>query len=299
MPTTMAPMPTTTAIQQPSKEERITTYEAFSEIKEMVSKFNKNELNDLGNILSTIVSNVYGKYNAHKDINMVLQVIQDLRNVQLPETELQQDIEYKAFRDNVSNIMVNYSEAKFGKMSDIFEKLFNIYPLENKEEVLNDLVSLIIKYGEYITQKEMNAALLHQHKKLLGSQKQEIELYKRQKKMEMEQLKRQLSNINVDAAVAKRELEENAIPGTLGNTREKELVHNVGVPVQDYMSQILRPQDWSRALRPPSCIRDSTQLREPVPLLADGIPSSIHKYSGVGTILPKFAYTEEYDPKYY
>ena len=113
---------------------------------------------------------------------------------------------------------------------------------ENKEEILNDLVSIIIKYGEYITQKEMNAALLHQHKKLLGSQKEEIELYKRQKKMEMEQLKRQLSNINVDAAVAKRELEEKAIPGTLGNTSEKELVHNVGVPVQDYMSQILRPK---------------------------------------------------------
>ena len=32
---------------RPSTEERITTYEAFTEIKEMVSKFNKNELNDL------------------------------------------------------------------------------------------------------------------------------------------------------------------------------------------------------------------------------------------------------------
>ena len=51
----------------------------------MVSRFNKNELNDLGNILSNIVSNVSGEYDAHKDINMVIQVIQDLRNVQLPK----------------------------------------------------------------------------------------------------------------------------------------------------------------------------------------------------------------------
>ena len=113
----------------------------------------------------------------------------------------------------------------------------------------------------------------------------------------MEQMKREISSINVDAAVAKRQLEEKEIPGT-GKTTEKELVYNVGVPVQDYMSQILRPQDWSKALRPPSCIRDSTQLREPVPLLADGIPG-VNRYSGVGTMLPKFAYTEEYDPKYY
>ena len=95
---THTPMPHNTTIQQPSKEERMTSYEAFTEIKEMVSKFNKNELNDLGNILSTIVSNVSGEYDAHKDINMVIQVIQDLRNVQLPETELQQDMEYKGFQ---------------------------------------------------------------------------------------------------------------------------------------------------------------------------------------------------------
>ena len=114
-------------MQSPSKEERVSSYEAFSKIKEMVSKFNKNELNDLGNILST-VSNASGEYDAHKDINMVIQVIQDLRNTQLPENELQQDMEYKTFRDNISNILLNYSEANFDKMSKIFNMLFNIYP---------------------------------------------------------------------------------------------------------------------------------------------------------------------------
>ena len=55
----------------------------------------------------------------------------------------------------------------------------------------------------------------------------------------------------------------------------------------------------SRALRPPSYIRDSTQLVEPVALLDKGIPSNAYEFRGVGTILPKFAYTETYDPKFY
>ena len=34
----------------------------------------------------------------------------------------------------------------------------------------------------------------------------------------------------------------------IGNTSEKEREVRLGVPVQDYMSQILRPKDWSKAL---------------------------------------------------
>jgi hypothetical protein len=84
-----------------------------------------------------------------------------------------------------------------------------------------------------------------------------------------------------------------------GKVEPQDMVYNVGVPVEDYMKQIIRPQDWSRALRPPSCIRDSTQLVEPVAILDQGIPSNVHEFRGVGTILPKFAYTEVYDPKFY
>ncbi len=84
-----------------------------------------------------------------------------------------------------------------------------------------------------------------------------------------------------------------------GKVEPQDMVYNVGVPVQDYMKQIIRPQDWSRALRPPSCIRDATQLVEPVALLSQGIPSNAYEFRGVGTILPKFAYTETYDPKFY
>ena len=36
-----------------------------------------------------------------------------------------------------------------------------------------------------------------------------------------------------------------------GKVEPQDMVYNVGVPVEDYMKQIIRPQDWSRALRPP------------------------------------------------
>ena len=299
-PTTQPPTTTqATGIIEPNEDSRITSFEAFTETKEIISKLNKTELNDFGNILSTIISNAKGSFDAHKDISIVIQVVTELKNNQLPETELQQDMEYKALRDYLANILVNYSEAKFQKMANIFDILFNIYPIEQKEEVLNKILFTVIKYDDYITQKNMNQALLNQQKNLLGSQKQEIENYRKQKELEMQELKRELSSINVEEGGSQRTIDSEQIQGTIGDISPKELVYNVGVPIQDYMSQIIRPQDWSKALRPPSCIRDSTQLKEPVALLTDGIPSGAFRYDGVGTILPKFAYTEEYNPQYY
>ena len=51
--------------------------------------------------------------------------------------------------------------------------------------------------------------------------------------------------------------------------------------------------------RTPSCIPQNNCLNQPVAILDQGVPSGAWEYRGVGTILPKFSFTERYDPKFY
>jgi hypothetical protein len=92
--------------------------------------------------------------------------------------------------------------------------------------------------------------------------------------------------------------QENNISKYFRGTANKDLVYNVGVPLRNYMSQIIRPENWNKKLNPPVCLNTGIQLNKPVELVSGGA-SGAFQFQGVGTILPKFAYTEEYDPKYY
>tara|TARA_B100000123_G_scaffold254098_1_gene215572 strand:- start:209 stop:601 length:393 start_codon:yes stop_codon:yes gene_type:complete len=49
----------------------------------------------------------------------------------------------------------------------------------------------------------------------------------------------------------------------------------------------------------PRCIPQKQCMEQPVSLISGGNPGSVYNYSGVGSLLPKFAYTELYDPSYY
>ena len=49
---------------------------------------------------------------------------------------------------------------------------------------------------------------------------------------------------------------------------------------------------------PPKCL-PQTPPNAPVAIIPGGNPGSVLNYTGVGSIMPKFAYTELYDPQYY
>jgi hypothetical protein len=51
--------------------------------------------------------------------------------------------------------------------------------------------------------------------------------------------------------------------------------------------------------RPPKCIPQTKCNDQPVGIINGGSPGSVLNYTGVGSIMPKFAYTELYDPQYY
>ncbi len=44
--------------------------------------------------------------------------------------------EYAALRDNLVYVFVNYKEAQYTKMLDIFTGLYNITPIENKLQLI-------------------------------------------------------------------------------------------------------------------------------------------------------------------
>ena len=75
----------------------------------------------------------------------------------------------------------------------------------------------------------------------------------------------------------------------------KDLVYNVGAPAKNYMTDIIRPN----LVVERSCLKDRRFPKEPVEVLASGTPSGAYEFQGIGTMLPKFAYTEVYNDKYY
>jgi hypothetical protein len=92
--------------------------------------------------------------------------------------------------------------------------------------------------------------------------------------------------------------QENNISKYFRGSDNKDIVYNVGVPLRNYMSQIIRPENWNKKLNPPVCLDTGVHLNKPVSLVSDGA-SGAYQFQGVGTILPKFAYTEEYDAQFY
>ena len=75
----------------------------------------------------------------------------------------------------------------------------------------------------------------------------------------------------------------------------KDLVYNVGAPAKNYMTDIIRPNPVAER----SCLKDRRFPREPVEVLSSGTPAGAYEFQGIGTMLPKFAYTEVYNDKYY
>ena len=59
------------------------------------------------------------------------------------------------------------------------------------------------------------------------------------------------------------------------------------------------PSSWEYEKRQKSCMPQKKCLDQPVPIFDKGIPHNALEYSGVGTILPKFRFSETYDANLY
>ena len=278
---------TTLMALKPEDSKKLSIISGKTLILGIIDTLGMRELSDLINVLRTISENSVNQYSVQQDIGLIVEIIKQLRTTETTRetTDLSETPEYSALRDNLVYVFVDYKSEQYTKMLDIFSSLFNITPIENKLNLIN---SYTYEVSKRLLEKQKAAEL----EKRREQYQREIEAGEQEPEREPTVAEKRLDQFLDDQTADKFE-------ELFGKVEPQDMVYNVGVPVEDYMKQIIRPQDWSRALRPPSCIRDSTQLVEPVALLAQGIPSNVHEFRGVGTILPKFAYTETYDPKFY
>ena len=279
---------TTLMALEPEESKKLSLVAGKTQILSLLDTLEMKHLSDLNSVLRTVADNSTTMYSVQQDLGLIIEILKQLRmeNSQRENTELSMSAEYSALRDNLLYVFLEYTEAEYTKMLDLFTVMFNVVPIENKGSMISSYLF------------EVNNRLLEKQK--------EAEMKRREQEYAQRQEETTPTEPARDPLVAEERLNaflQDKTPEKFeelfGKVEPQDMVYNVGVPVEDYMKQIIRPQDWSRALRPPSCIRDSTQLIEPVAILDQGIPSNVHEFRGVGTILPKFAYTEVYDPKFY
>ena len=275
---------------KPEESKKLSVVAGKTQVLSLLDTLEMKHLSDLNTVLRTVAENSSTMYSVQQDLGLIVEILEQfiMRNTQRETTPVSETIEYSALRDNLAYVFQGYAEKELAvleKMRNIFFLMYNIVPIENKGPLISSY-------------------LFEVNKRLLAKQKEEE--MKRREEMYEQQVETGTQEPARDPLVAEERLNaflQDKTPEKFeelfGKVEPQDMVYNVGVPVEDYMKQIIRPQDWSRALRPPSCIRDSTQLVEPVAILDQGIPSNVHEFRGVGTILPKFAYTEVYDPKFY
>ena len=276
---------------KPEESKKLSVVAGKTQVLSLLDTLEMKHLSDLNTVLRTVAENSSTMYSVQQDLGLIVEILEQfiMRNTQRETTPVSITPEYSALRDNLAYVFQGYAEKELAvleKMRNIFFLMYNIVPIENKGPLISSY-------------------LFEVNKRLLAKQKEE-EMKRREEMYEQQQEETSPQEPARDPLVAEERLNaflQDKTPDKFkelfGKIEPQDMVYNVGVPVEDYMKQIIRPQDWSRALRPPSCIRDSTQLVEPVAILDQGIPSNVHEFRGVGTILPKFAYTEVYDPKFY
>ena len=267
------------------------------QIISILDSFNINHLSSAKSVLRTIDDNSINMYSVQHDLALVVEILNNLENKNdkndnssnNPEfTELSQTIEYTALRDNLIYVFGDFKTEDYSKMLNLFSMMYNITPIENKDSLLKNILFEVDK-RLLLKQKVLEMSKNKNNQRLILKKENEDILNSIEESTTVDE--------KLDDFLKDRNPE--SFEELFNKIEPQDMVYNVGVPIQDYMTQIIRPQDWTKALTPPSCLRDSTQINEPVAILDRGIPSNVHKFNGVGTVLPKFAYTEAYDPKYY
>ena len=276
---------------KPEESKKLSVVAGKTQVLSLLDTLEMKHLSDLNTVLRTVAENSSTMYSVQQDLGLIVEILEQfiMRNTQRETTPVSITPEYSALRDNLAYVFQGYAEKELAvleKMRNIFFLMYNIVPIENKGPLISSY-------------------LFEVNKRLLAKQKEE-EMKRREEMYEQQQEETSPQEPARDPLVAEERLNaflQDKTPDKFkelfGKIEPQDMVYNVGVPVEDYMKQIIRPQDWSRALRPPSCIRDSTQLVEPVAILDRGIPPNVHEFHGGNSKLPKFAYTEVYDPKFY
>ena len=225
--------------------------------------------------------------------------------------ELDGAVEYKQLRDSVFNKTQSLELAEVELIHSVFTSLFNINETE-KRNILSLILGNInnkvnsINQNERLERLEEEAAQRRENME----RNREMERERERERNTRTQASSHQTPADMPTEMSQEELikmQEEAIkkflnPPSVDNISKyfesqnvKDLVYNVGAPAKNYMTDIIRPNPVSER----KCLQDRNFPKEPVEVLASGAPAGAYEFQGIGTMLPKFAYTEVYNDKYY
>ena len=203
---------------------------------------------------------------------------------------------------------MNLQESELTLIRSVFTHLFNIDDDEKRNTLSLVLSQINTKIGEKATeerrQQERNAERQREEMRQRENQEDSMNVYRNNQPDSHQTPEAMEPQMSQEEQIKMQEnaLKEFLNPPSIDNISKyfesqnvKDLVYNVGSPAKNYMTDIIRPTPVNER----ACLKDRRFPKEPVEVLASGTPAGAYEFHGVGTMMPKFAYTEVYSDKYY
>ena len=306
--TTEASLPTVIATMA-NKEDRVRLQNGLNEINKSIDSMKKEHLEIVREFIKELLledDEEIIRYNIALINEAFKEIIFNEKGVNFNASrELDGAVEYAQLRDSVSNKTPSLELAEKELIHSVFTSLFNINEKE-KRTILELILENINKKVNSINKKERRERL----KEEAAQRNREMERERERERNSRTQASSHQTPADMPTEMSQEELikmQEEAIkkflnPPSVDNISKyfesqnvKDLVYNVGAPAKNYMTDIIRPNPVSER----KCLQDRNFPKEPVEVLASGTPAGAYEFQGVGTMLPKFAYTEVYNDKYY
>ena len=310
--TTSGELRTVTSLEADSSEQ-ISMMEAITKINVATDSMDKNHLEIIRNILDNLINDSDTEEDVLYNIALSNVALDELIHMEKGESfdqsnEISESVEYKILRDNIMYNTMNLSEAELTLIRSVFTNLFNINDDEKRNILSTVLRSVNIKIqrkmAEQRREQERNAQRSRQEIRQRRNQEESMNVYNNTRRSSHQTPADMPTEMSQEELIRRQEeaLKQYLNPPSIDNISKyfeaqnvKDLVYNVGAPAKNYMTDIIRPNEVADR----SCIKDRRFPREPVEVLASGTPAGAYEFHGVGTMLPKFAYTEVYNDKYY
>ena len=294
---------------------KISNIQAINNIKGVMNLMNKGHLEIVREVLVTIINNSEEEENVSYNIALVKEALREMifsktGNSFNQSEEISEDIEYKVLRDNIMYNVMNLEVEELELVQSIFTNLFNIRDSEKRNTlsfIISEVNPRIIQLSRRERQQQAaNAARqrAEARERAEASQMPTREPSSTNESTSYQEPEALPTELSQEEMIRRQEeaLQEYLNPPSIDNISKyfesqnvKDLVYNVGAPAKNYMTDIIRPNPVAER----SCLKDRRFPREPVEVLSSGTPAGAYEFQGIGTMLPKFAYTEVYNDKYY
>lgn len=268
-------------------EDKILTMIEFkNKVNTIVESFNLSQLQNLKIIINSKPFNI-DKMNFESDserndtllkhIELAVSIISEFELSRMRFLAVEED--YTQVSNILSNILVHSTKDELGQYKILFKSLISTEK-NDKREYINHV------------RKVVDDMLF----KVYGSQRQKVYLQPMQNPKTRENVNQNLDDSGLENLFKKPN--DIQLQQIFKTNYPDGVMYDSGVPIQDFMTKIIRPKDLNMPLIPPSCIKDSRYIHNPVAVLTDNnVLKDAYHFEGKKK-LPEYAYTEKININY-